>query len=163
MSSAAFFLHFVFSARVELLLRVKICQLMNTIFLSILIFTSQIPNASRQPRQNRGKMNGPMLSHQNGVQAVSYMQNSQDANQSVVTTKSSGNQQVNCSGLSTKYSLAFLCHRTCPIHLILELNGLYQNGFCGYLFFYLLGSLQFSCVELKGADGTNLDKVLMSH
>ncbi|XP_038905827.1 polyadenylate-binding protein 7 [Benincasa hispida] len=53
-----------------------------------------IPNASRQPRQNRGKMNGPLLSHQNGVQSVSYMQNSQDANQSIVTAKSSGNQQV---------------------------------------------------------------------
>ncbi|KAL0555410.1 hypothetical protein IC582_009355 [Cucumis melo] len=52
-----------------------------------------IPTASRQPRQNRGKMNGPMLSHQNGIQSVSYMQNSQDANQSVVTAKSSGNQQ----------------------------------------------------------------------
>ncbi|KAG6580648.1 Polyadenylate-binding protein 7, partial [Cucurbita argyrosperma subsp. sororia] len=52
-----------------------------------------IPNASRQPRQNRGKINGPMLSHQNGVQSVYYMHNSQDAHQPGVTDKSSGNQQ----------------------------------------------------------------------
>ncbi|KAG7017404.1 Polyadenylate-binding protein 7, partial [Cucurbita argyrosperma subsp. argyrosperma] len=53
-----------------------------------------IPNASRQPRQNRGKINGPMLSHQNGVQSVYYMHNSQDAHQPGVIDKSSGNQQI---------------------------------------------------------------------
>lgn len=113
----------------------KFVNLLIQPFLASLTFTPQIPTASRQPRQNRGKMNGPMLSHQNGIQSVSYMQNSQDANQSVVTAKSSGNQQVNCFGLSTNYSLAFLCPRFGPIHLILDWNRLYQNGFYGNLFF----------------------------
>ncbi|XP_022144571.1 polyadenylate-binding protein 7 [Momordica charantia] len=49
-----------------------------------------IPNAPRQPRQNRGKMNGQVLS-QNGAQPLSYMPNPQDSNP-VVTAKSSGNQ-----------------------------------------------------------------------
>lgn len=126
---------------------------MNTNFLSILTFTPQIPNASRLPRQNRGKMNGQILSHQNGVQSVSYMQNSQDVNQSVVTAKSSGNQQVNSPGLSMNYLLpAFLCLVLVQFIWFWSVADFLRMVFVVIYSFYVLGSFQFSCLSVMSLE-----------
>ncbi|KAK3010112.1 hypothetical protein RJ639_010711 [Escallonia herrerae] len=51
-----------------------------------------IPNSPRQHRQNRGRMNGHMHS-QGGGNAVSYVQHSQQPNQSLTSSKDSSNHQ----------------------------------------------------------------------
>ncbi|KAK2965367.1 hypothetical protein RJ640_024109 [Escallonia rubra] len=51
-----------------------------------------IPNSPRQHRQNRGRMNSHMHS-QGGVNAVSYVQHSQQPNQSLTSSKDSSNHQ----------------------------------------------------------------------
>ncbi|KAM7531663.1 hypothetical protein LguiB_035073 [Lonicera macranthoides] len=51
-----------------------------------------ISNSPRQPRQNRGRMNGHMQP-QGGVQAVSYMPHSQQAPHSLASSKDTNNQQ----------------------------------------------------------------------
>lgn len=59
----------------------------------------QVPNTSRQHRQNRGRMNGHMHP-QGGGHSVSYMPHLQQPTQSVLPLKDSSNQQV---------SVLFLC------------------------------------------------------